>query len=121
MPIQLRRIVVFARDRRESARFIADLFELDEPEPAGVFTAVHLGEVTLHYAQPGGDFPRQRYTFLVGEDDFDAIFARIRRQGLTYWADPYRRRAGELDTQGGGRGLYLDDPAGHSLQITTRL
>jgi hypothetical protein len=121
MPIQLSRIIVFARDRYESARFLTDLLGLDEPAPAGAFTAVRLGDgVTLHYAQPGADFPRQRYTFLVGDADFDAIFTRIRERGLTYWADPYRRRAGELDTQGGGRGLYLDDPSGHGIEITTR-
>ncbi|SEG85892.1 hypothetical protein SAMN04489712_118101 [Thermomonospora echinospora] len=122
MPIQLSRIVVFARDKRESARFLADLLGLDEPKSVGAFTAVRLGDgVTLHYAQPGADFPRQRYTFLVGDADFDSIFARIREWGLPYWADPYRRRMGELDTQGGGRRLYLDDPSGHGLEITTRL
>ncbi|MBA9003241.1 MULTISPECIES: VOC family protein [Thermomonospora] len=120
MPIQLSRIIIFAKDKRASARFLTDLLDLDDPAPAGIFVAVRLADgVTLHYAQPAADFPRQRYTFLVGEDDFDAIYARVRDQGLTFWADPYRRTAGQIAVHD-GRGLYVDDPSGHILEIVTR-
>lgn len=120
MPIQLSRIVIFARDKRASARFLADLLDLDDPVPAGIFVAVRLDDgFTLHYAQPATDFLRQRYTFLVDEEDFEAIYARVREQGLTFWADPYRRTAGQIATHD-GRGLYVDDPSGHILEIVTK-
>ncbi|ABC36150.1 glyoxalase [Burkholderia thailandensis] len=54
------------------------------------------------------------------DDEFDRAFARIRERGLAYWADPARRRAGEINTQGGGRGVYFDDPDGHFLELLTR-
>ena len=62
----------------------------------------------------------QHYAFLVDEADFDPIFARLRERGLTYWADPYKQRSGEINHHEGGRGLYFDDPSGHLLEILTR-
>lgn len=76
--------------------------------------------VTLDFDEADGEIVPQHYAFLVGEDDFDAIFARIRERGLAYWADPGRRRADEFYTLGGGRGVYFDDPSGHLLEILTR-
>ncbi|WP_161602705.1 VOC family protein [Thermomonospora catenispora] len=120
MSIHLSRIVVFAKDKRASARFLADLFGLDDPVPVGIFVAVRLSDgVTVNYAQPASDFPRQRYTFLAGEEDFDAVYARVRERGLTFWADPYRRTAGQIASHD-GRGLYVDDPSGHILEIVTK-
>ena len=45
--------------------------------------------------------------------------ARIVERGLTFWADPFHRTEGEINTNDGGRGLYWDDPDGHSLEIIT--
>ena len=57
--------------------------------------------------------------FLVGEAEFDQIHGRILERGLSYWADPSHRRAQEINTNDGGRGLYWDDPNGHVLEIIT--
>lgn len=62
----------------------------------------------------------QHYAFLVDENEFDHIFARIRDRHLTYWADPYRRKHDEINTWDGGRGIYFDDPNGHLLEVITR-
>ena len=62
----------------------------------------------------------QHYCFLVGEDEFDQIFGRIKAQGLPYWADPGHDIPGEINTHDGGRGVYFDDPSGHILEIITR-
>ena len=56
----------------------------------------------------------------VTEDDFDTIFARIRERGLTYWADPFHSRPGQINHHDGGRGTYFEDPNGHNLEIITR-
>ena len=47
----------------------------------------------------------QHYAFLVSDDEFDAIFARIQSRGLSYWADPAKRHSGEINHHYGGRGL----------------
>ena len=48
------------------------------------------------------------------------IFGRIQQRGLPYWADPGRRRSGEINHNDGGRGVYWEDPNGHFLEIITR-
>ena len=62
----------------------------------------------------------QHYAFLVSEDEFDEILARIVDRGLTYWADPFKKRPTEWNTDDGGRGLYWEEPSGHMLEIITR-
>jgi hypothetical protein len=39
---------------------------------------------------------------------------------LRYWADPFHRRQGEINTNDGGRGTYFEDPSGHNLEIITQ-
>ena len=48
----------------------------------------------------------QHYAFLVSEAEFDEIFGRIRERALPYWADPAQMRAGEINHNDGGRGVY---------------
>lgn len=76
--------------------------------------------VSLDYSETDGQITPQHYAFLVGEPEFDAAFARISEQGLTYWADPGRTRANEINTRDSGRGLYFEDPDGHLMEILTR-
>lgn len=121
MPVRLDHVAVAAHDRYASARFLADIMGLPDPAPAGFFLSVHVGpDMTLQYAEPGVDFPGQHYAFLVSDDEFDAILGRIRDRGVDFWADPGHRRAGEINRENGGRGLYFDDPSGHHLEILTR-
>lgn len=56
----------------------------------------------------------------MSEDEFDQAFDRITRAGVTYYADPHRRKPGEINHHHGGRGLYFLDPSGHVLEILTR-
>jgi extradiol dioxygenase family protein len=45
---------------------------------------------------------------------------RIQQAGITYYADPALKQAGEINRHHGGRGLYFLDPAGHGMEIITR-
>jgi hypothetical protein len=40
--------------------------------------------------------------------------------GLEYRADPQRHRSGETNTEHGGRGVYVLDPAGHYIELITQ-
>jgi catechol 2,3-dioxygenase-like lactoylglutathione lyase family enzyme len=62
----------------------------------------------------------QHYAFLIGEDDFDAVFARLDAKGMSYWADPGRQQPGEIYRHNGGRGFYFMDPDGHLLEVLTK-
>lgn len=122
MPVQLDHTIVHARDARASAEFFTGLFGLPAPVPFGPFLSVVVDNgVTLDFlAQVDGDIQVQHYAFLVGEDDFDRIFGRIVERGLDHWADPARKRKGEINRHWGGRGVYFQDPSGHLLEIITR-
>ena len=121
MAVQLNHTVVAARDKQVSADFLAEILGLSTPAPFGPFLMVQAeNEVTLDFIDSGGEVVSQHYAFLVSDGEFDEIFGRIRERGLSYWADPFHREPGEINTRDGGRGLYFDDPDGHNLEILTR-
>ncbi|MEU6554430.1 VOC family protein [Streptomyces sp. NPDC046915] len=121
MAVELNHTIVAAHDKTGSARFLADLLGLEVAPQYGPFVPVQISNnVTLDYVDTAGSITPQHYAFLVSEDDFDAIFARVRETGVTYWADPYHHRPGEINHNDGGRGVYFDDPNGHNLEILTR-
>ncbi|SPM31329.1 VOC family protein [Mycobacterium terramassiliense] len=123
MAISFNHTIVAARDKRESAEFLAELFGLPSPQPFGHFMAVTLEHgVNLDYADApqGEEIRRQHYAFLVSDDDFDAIYGRIAARGLQHWADPRQQRPGEINHNHGGRGVYFLDPSGHAMEILTR-
>lgn len=120
MAIELNHTIVHASDPAASARFVTELLGLPPPVRSSRFHAVEVANgVTLDYARQDGEITSQHYAFLVGEEDFDAAFARIRERGIAYDADPSGRRPGEVNTRDGGRGIYFDDPDGHRLEILT--
>jgi catechol 2,3-dioxygenase-like lactoylglutathione lyase family enzyme len=119
--VQLNHTIVAARDSEASAAFLAEVLGLPAPSEYGPFVMVETDNgVSLDFLDTDDEIVAQHYAFLVGEDDFDDIFGRIQQRGLTYWADPGRRRAGEINTRDGGRGVYFADPDGHLLEILTR-
>jgi len=77
-------------------------------------------DVSLDFAETSREIASQHYAFLVGEEEFDATFGRIREKDLPYWADPAKARRGTVNYRDGGRGLYFEDPDGHLLEIITR-
>jgi catechol 2,3-dioxygenase-like lactoylglutathione lyase family enzyme len=121
MAVQMNHTIVRVRDKQESATFLAEILGLPRPTSYGPFLVVQTAnDVSLDFADDQGAPNPQHYAFLVSESEFDEIFGRITERGLDYWADPYKRRPGEYNTNDGGRGLYWDDPNGHVLEIITR-
>jgi catechol 2,3-dioxygenase-like lactoylglutathione lyase family enzyme len=123
MSITFNHTIVAAHDKRQSAAFFTELFGLPDAVPAGHFLTVTLEHgVSLDYAEVPQEhpIPPQHYAFLVSEDDFDAIYGKIRTRGLEHWADPRGSRPNEINHNDGGRGVYFCDPAGHYIEIITR-
>ncbi|MCF6524285.1 VOC family protein [Streptomyces sp. JJ36] len=122
MTVELNHTIVRATDKHTSAARLAELLGLEVQPQTGPFVPVATGNgVALDFAD-AGDTPiaPQHYAFLVADDEFDAIFARVRDAGLTYYADPGHRRPGEINHMHGGRGIYWSDPDGHNMEILTR-
>jgi len=121
MPAKLNHTIVAARDKRKSALFLSEILGLDPPQLLGPFALVTVGEdLTLDFIETGGEITSQHYAFLVNESEFDEIFARLKARYLDYWADPGHKKPGEINRWDDGRGVYFDDPDGHSLEILTR-
>jgi catechol 2,3-dioxygenase-like lactoylglutathione lyase family enzyme len=119
--VQLNHTIVWCRDERRSAAFLAELFDRPTPTRFGPFLVVELDNgISLDYQEIEGDIAPQHYAFLVGEQDFDEIFGRIEAQDLEFWADPGRGQRGVVNHHDGGRGVYFEDPDGHLLEIITR-
>jgi catechol 2,3-dioxygenase-like lactoylglutathione lyase family enzyme len=121
MSVQLNHTIVWCRDKHRSAAFLADILGLPAPTPFGPFLVVEAANgVSLDYHDTNGEIAPQHYAFLIGEDDFDEIFGRIRERGLEHWADPGQAQPGRINRNDGGRGVYFEDPDGHLLEIITR-
>lgn len=120
MSVQLNHTIVHAHDKHETARHLVEILGLPEPAEYGPFAVVQVSNaVSLDIADDHGTPRPQHYAFLVSEEEFDAIHARIRERGLKWWADPGHSRPDEVNTRDGGRGIYWNDPNGHSLEILT--
>ena len=120
MSIQLNHTIVPARDPLASAAFLAQILGRPAPVRFGPFYGVELDNgVTLDYYRTEDPGAGEHYAFLVSEEEFDAILARINERGLPIWADPGHHRAG-INRNDGGRGVYWSDQDGHNLEIITR-
>jgi catechol 2,3-dioxygenase-like lactoylglutathione lyase family enzyme len=118
--VELNHTIVASRDKKAGAAFLARILGLDPPVPFAHFVTVALSNgVTLDYDDADEVRP-QHYAFLVGDAEFDPIFARVKAEGVEYFADPGRRRPGEINTRDDGRGFYFLDPDGHHLEVLTR-
>jgi catechol 2,3-dioxygenase-like lactoylglutathione lyase family enzyme len=122
VPVELNHTIVAASDQQATADFLTQVLGLEPAARFGPFLVVTLAnDVNLDVAAgPPEDITPQHYAFLVTEDEFDEIFARIRERDLPYWADPMRRRPDEINRNDGGRGVYFPDPDGQHLEIITR-
>lgn len=123
MPVHLNHTIVLARDNEASAAFMAEVLGLATPTRFGPFMAVETDNgvgIDFMSVDDDHDITPQHYAFLISEAEFDEIFGRILERGLAHWADPFQHRAGEINRDDGGRGVYFEDPNGHLLEILTR-
>ena len=119
MAVQLNHTIVPARDKLIAATFLAEILGLEPPTPFGPFQCVETANgVSLDYADHDGVIPSTHYAFLVSEEEFDDIFARVTERGLRYWADPGHTRESVIKHH--GRGFYFEDPSGHNMEVLTR-
>ncbi|MFC7986615.1 VOC family protein [Streptomyces sp. NPDC057336] len=109
MPNELNHIIVHCRDRRESAAFLAELLGGPAPCDWGLFTQVDTANnVGIDFTDalvPPDRINESHLAFLVTDDEFDGILARLNDQAITYWADPQKSEEGEINHLFGGRGL----------------
>ena len=121
MTIQLDHLLVPARDRNAAAKRIAELFDVPwSTAGVGPFSPVYLNEgLTLDFDEWDGDVPKQHYCFRVSQEEFDAIFGRIRAAGLAYRSLPHGPMDMRVNTAHGGSIVYWEEPDGHVWELLT--
>lgn len=121
MSVELNHTIVWCHDQQKSASFLAEILGRPAPNSFGPFLVVEFDNgASLDFYETEGKIAMQHYAFLIGEDDFDATFARINAKEMPYWADPGRQKPGEIYRIDGGRGFYFMDPDGHLLEVLTK-
>src|SRR3712207_8818802 len=82
MSIEFNHTLVHATDTWAAARDVGRVLGLREPSPYGPFAVLQFDNgTTLDFIEDTGDITAQHYAFLVGEDDFDAIWDRLKAEG----------------------------------------
>ena len=120
MSIELNHIIIPARSKWASATFLASILDVPTGQQRELSVPVKVGNgVTLGYVD-AERFDPHHCAFLASDAEFDAAYARIRSNGITYYAGPHHQRPGEIGHLRGGRSLHFDDPDGHHIEITTQ-
>src|SRR5712691_9888218 len=110
MSVELNHTIIAAKDKWVSAKFLADILNLEAGPEWGHFVPVKTANgVTLDF-DTREEFRPGHYAFLVSNTEFDAAFARIRAQAVRYYADPRRAKPGEINHLHGGRGRLFRRP-----------
>ena len=83
MSINFNHTIVYARDSRASATFLAEILGLAAPRRWGPFQVVTTDNgANIDFMDADGEITPQHYAFLVSESEFDGIFDRVREQSL---------------------------------------
>ena len=119
MAIVLDHTIVPARDKVASAKFFARIFGLAYEGPHSHFTPVKVNDnLTLDF-DDRENFESHHYAFRISESEFDAIFGRVKGEGIAYGSGPRSRKDMQINHRKGGRGFYFEDPNGHVLEVMT--
>ena len=120
MAVELNHTIVHVGDSARAAAELAELLGLPAPAPFGPFQVLELANgVSLDFMDDDGRIAPQHYAFHLR----GGVRCHLRahpRAGLAFWADPTRKRPGEINHGDGGRGVLLRGPDGHFLEIITR-
>jgi catechol 2,3-dioxygenase-like lactoylglutathione lyase family enzyme len=121
MTIELDHVIVSARDRRVSAKRLAELLDVPWSETGiGPFSPVYVNDgLTLDFIDDDGPFPVQHFCFRVTDGEFDAILRRIEAAGISYRGSVRGPDDRRINTDYGGRMIYWNEPDGHQWEILT--
>ena len=119
MSLELNHTIVPSLDKEASARFFARIFGLRYDGPAGHFAPVQVNDALTLDFDNAKEFDSHHLAFKVSDNEFDAIFGRIKAEGVSYGSGPFSLDDMKTNSRGGGRGVYFKDPDGHILELLT--
>jgi catechol 2,3-dioxygenase-like lactoylglutathione lyase family enzyme len=122
MTYRLDHIALLVRDLDESVAFLTEVLGLAEmPNPMGGTTIrwIEIGDGRRFHVQAGdvGRMHVEKQThFALAASDFDAVLARMRRDGIAF--GDMKGTPGAINTRRDGmRAIFLQDPNGYWFEI----
>lgn len=121
MAIELDHTIVPTRDKRVSAKLLAELLGVPwDAVGVGPFAPVYVNEgLTLDFIDTDEAFPVYHFCFRVGDAEFDAILGRIQAAGIAYRSSVRGPDDRRVNTDYGGRMVYWNEPDGHQWEMLT--
>ena len=98
MPIVLDHAIVPAHDKVASANWFADIFGLTFEKTQGHFAPVQVNDTLTLDFDNSGSFESHHYAFHVNDEEFDAIWGRVKAAGTPYGSGPYPRTTARSTT-----------------------
>ena len=121
MTVILDHTIVLSPNKLSSALFLGYILGREYGGAFARFAPVKLDdELNIDYADAEGeDFERRTFTLLLSEDELDGVVQRLDGERLPYGSEPDQIGNRQLNSRGGGRGLFFRDPNGHTFELCT--
>ena len=119
--MKLNHTIVPSKDKVASAQWFARIMGLEyEGLSAGHFAPVRINDHLVLDFDENPHMAHHHYAFHVDDAEFEAIFGRVKAEGIAYGSGPAEEKGNmQINTRGGGRGVYFYDPNGHSIELLT--
>ena len=117
--MELNHTIIPSFDKDASATFFARIFGLTYEEPTGHFAPVQVNDALTLDFDNATQFDRHHLAFKVSDEEFEAIFGRIKAEGIPYGSSPFSLEDMKTNNWKGGQGVYFKDPNGHVLELLT--
>ena len=119
MALHLDHTIVPAKDKEESARFLARMLGLEYTGPWGHFAPVKVDDHLSFDFDTREEFESHHYALIASDEEFDAILNRVKEEGITYGSGPFSSEDGEINHLHTGRGFYFKDANSHLWEVIT--
>jgi len=119
MEITLNHTIVPSYDKIKSAEFYTRIFGFKYIGKFSRFIVVRVNRTLCLDFANSEKFEPHHYAFKVSEQDFDAIFKRLRMEHIKYGSEPYNPENMKINHDNDGCGIYFRDASGHLLEILT--
>jgi|SRR4051794_34730750 hypothetical protein len=122
MTVILDHTIVMTKDKLSSALFLSYVLGRNYGGHFARFAPVTLDDdLNIDFTDiDRDDFERRTFTLLVTDDELDGIVKRLTDERVAYGSELDAIGNHQLNSRGGGRGLFFKDPNGHTFEVNTK-